>query len=98
MLMYNVRQRLVDRLSGGLRWRISYTGDAPVVIDYPGLIGLGLQFGLEQLEIGDLILNETFPAPLRPPENEPGWVGLDQWSYRDAVVALVAAGERKRAG
>lgn len=97
-LMYNVHQRQVRHSGSGLRWRIEYVTDRPVIIYYPDLVGLGLQFGLEQSELVELILSENFPAPLRPPERPTDWMGVEQWPYREAVAALVAAGERKRVG
>ncbi|AWB25716.1 hypothetical protein DA075_33280 [Methylobacterium currus] len=97
-LMYDVHQRRVHPIGSSVRWRIGYTTDRPVIIDYSGLVGLGLQFGLEQIEILELILGETFPASLHPPEKPMGWTGAEQWPYQEAVAALIAAGERKRVG
>ncbi len=59
--MYDVHQRLVDHEGSGLRWRVGYTTNRPVMIKYPDLVGLGLQFGFEQSELTELILSETFP-------------------------------------
>lgn len=104
MLMYDVCQRLIKTPHNGndyglLRWRISYTGDNPIAIGWASLVGLGLQLGLEQVDVCLAVCSDEFPLPLSSPEIDPDRIPLSdrQWLYRDAAAALIALGERKRA-
>lgn len=104
MLMYDVCQRLIktphdDSDYSPVRWRISYTGDNPIAIGWASLVGLGLQLGLEQVDVYLAVCSEEFPLPLCSTEIDPDRIPLSdrQWLYRDAAAVLIALGERKRA-